>query len=135
MDLKLFQEDLVESPFWLVVGCVLVNVTTWRVARHAHETMRSRWPTPEDLALAPTSELEDLLRPLGLFRRRSATLRALASAWVASPPGSRRDVERLPGCGRYAADSWSVFVERDHDVEVSDKKLLAYLARSDVRGH
>ncbi len=30
-----------------------------------------RWPTPDAMCAASASELEDIIRPLGLFRKRS----------------------------------------------------------------
>lgn len=34
---------------------------------------------------------------------------------------------RLSGCGRYASDSWAIFVEERRDVEPTDGKLKWYL--------
>lgn len=130
---RLFQEDLIGEPFWMLVACSLVNLTHWRQAEPVHAEIRRRWPTPKSLAHAEPGQLEEILRPLGLFRRRAASLRAMASAWMVDPPRTRRDVERLPGCGRYAADSWSIFVESADDVTVTDGKLLWYLRRQQER--
>ncbi|KKK75781.1 hypothetical protein LCGC14_2870280 [marine sediment metagenome] len=33
----------------------------------------------------------------------------------------------LPGCGKYAADSWAIFMEGRLDVEPNDGKLNWYL--------
>lgn len=126
---RLFQEDLREDPFWMLVACSLVNLTHWRQAKPVHRAIRRRWPTPEALSRAAPEELEDLLRPLGLFRRRAASLKAMAEHWLVRPAHTRLDVERLPGCGRYAADSWAIFVEGVVDTTVTDKKLLWYLSR------
>jgi hypothetical protein len=35
----------------------------------------------------------------------------------------------MPGCGKYAADSWAVFVEGRTDVEPDDGKLNWYIDR------
>lgn len=126
---RLFQEDLLDEPFWMLVACQLVNLTSWRQAKPVFEAMRVRWPGHVELSEAPIGELEDLLRPLGLFRRQAASLRALAESWRVRVPRTRFDVERIPGCGQYAADSWAIFQEGMLDTKASDRKLLAYLER------
>ena len=111
----------------MLVACSLVNLTTWAQARGAFEWLRRRYIVPEVLAVASEESLHCALRPLGLWRRRSRSLVRLANAWLVSPPKSYLDVRKLPGCGRYAADSWAIFIEGRHDVEVTDGKLLWYL--------
>ena len=41
------------------------------------------------------------------------------------------DVKELPGVGRYASDSWEIFVNNNYSLEVTDKKLKMYLERFD----
>lgn len=124
---KLFQEDLLTNPFWMLVACQLVNLTNWDQARPVLEEIRRRWPSPYRIITADPDKLQELLRPLGLYRRRTSSLRALARHWVDNRPSSRQDVLRLPGCGPYAADSWAIFVEGRRDVTVTDGKLAWYL--------
>lgn len=133
---RLFQEDLLAQPFWMLVACQLVNLTTWEKARVVHAELARRWPTPGHLRRAPRDELEGLLRPLGLFRRRATSLVRLAHEWtVGGPPRDADDVaRRMPGCGRYAADSWAIFVDGRTDVTVTDGKLAWYLARIERGG-
>ena len=38
-----------------------------------------------------------------------------------------KEVQELPGIGRYASDSWKIFVEKNYTLEVTDKKLKLYL--------
>lgn len=115
------------APLWMLVACCLVNLTTWRAARPVHAALRQRYRTPRRLALARPGDLEPLLRPLGLWRRRARSLVTLAAAFLERPPRSAEDVLGLPGCGRYAADSWAIFVEGRRDLEPTDHYLSAYL--------
>ena len=128
----LFQEGLRGEPFWLLVACSLVNRATWKVAGPIHDRIRSDWPNPTSLAAAGTG-LEAVLAPLGFGSRRGVLLRRLAAAWAARPARNSRDVLGLPGCGRYASDSFSVFVEgRRPEREPSDHYLRVYLERGVV---
>jgi endonuclease III len=86
-----------------------------------------RFVVPRVLAAADPSSLHDALRPLGLWRRRSATLVKFAQAWVLHPPQTAQELRLMPGCGNYACDSWSIFVEGKTDLSVSDGKLLWFL--------
>jgi hypothetical protein len=36
-------------------------------------------------------------------------------------------VSELPGVGRYAHDSWKIFIQKMRDLEVTDKKLAKFL--------
>jgi len=51
----------------------------------------------------------------------------MAKAWLQGRPTCYDDVLKFPGCGKYAADSWAIFVEGRTDVEPSDGKLNWYL--------
>jgi hypothetical protein len=123
----LFQERLLDEPFWMLVAGQLVNLTTWDVARTAFEWLRRRYVVPGVLAKADPAHLHAAMQPLGLWRRQSSTLVALTNAWVKSPPSTAQEVLKLPGCGPYASQSWAIFVEGRRDVETRDGKLLWFL--------
>lgn len=111
----------------MLVACQLVNLTTWEVASSAFEWLRGRYVHPAVLAVARPSDLHEALRPLGLWRRRAITLVKFANAWLSSPPTDAKSVLKLPGCGRYASDTWAIFMDRRSDVQATDGKLLWYL--------
>ena len=85
--------------------------------------------TPQNLAMAEPERLQRPLRPLGLFKRRAIILPRFANAWLLARPRTYDDVMQMPGCGKYAADSWAIFVEDRVDVEPKDGKLNWYLER------
>lgn len=126
---RLFQEDLRTDPFWLLVACSLVNLTTWEAAEPVYRQLRETYVDATGLAAAREEDLHDTLRPLGLWRRRSKSLVRLANAWLQGPPTRAKDVLSLPGCGRYASDSWAIFVDGRTDVAVDDGKLGWYLTK------
>lgn len=124
---RLFQETLRHSPFWMLVACQLVNLTTWEAARPAFGHLVVRYLAPTGLAVADPEDLQLPLRPLGLWRRRALTLPRFADAWLQAEVRTYDQVLRLPGCGRYAADSWGIFMEGRTDVRPADGKLRWYL--------
>lgn len=123
MTVEPFQLAMRDDPFWMLVGCVLANRTRWSQAKPVHAEIRRRWPTPEALAGAPIGTVVGLLTPLGFRDRRGINLVNMAAAWAVG----KRDLRDLPGCGKYAADSYAIFVEGRIDVEPTDRVLKAYL--------
>jgi hypothetical protein len=102
----------------MLVACALLNRTHGRQVRPMVDGLFSRWPTPRGMAAAGRG-LERYVKPLGLWRRRAALLRRLSRQW--RTPG------QCPGVGKYALDSWAIFVEGRLDVRPDDGKLRPYL--------
>ena len=123
----LFQESLRTDPFWMLVACCLVNRTKWQQAEPVFDQIRQRYPTINEVADASMSELERLIQPLGLYKRRSVSIANLARAYAEGPPRNAEEVKGLPGCGQYASDSWAIFVDGRRDVEPNDVELRTWL--------
>jgi A/G-specific adenine glycosylase len=65
-----------------------------------------------DIHRAPDASLETILRPIGLWRRRTTALKALAREMVArssSLPTERHELEALPAVGQYVANAIMLF--------------------------
>lgn len=127
--MTVFQERFVSKPFWMLVGCILLNRASWTQAHVPHAGLRIRWPTPLALAEADPDDVERVVRPVGLARQRARRLIEFAAAWVEREPKTRSDVLAMPGCGPYAADSFAIFVEGRIDLAPSDHHLAGYLER------
>ncbi len=128
---ELFQEMLYTEPFWMLIACCMVNRTRWMQAEPIFHILRSRYPTPEELADAPLLELEAILQHLGLYKRRALSILRFAQAYISDvPPYTSKDVLELPGCGKYAADSFAIFVEGRRDVEPDDVELKTWLEKN-----
>lgn len=127
-DGELFQERLREDPFWMLVACQLVNLTTWAQARPCLEALMQTYRTPAALSRATEEDLHPYMMPLGLWRRRTTILLRFSRRWLDVDPNCVK-VLSLPGCGKYAADSWAIFVEGRTDVMPTDGKLSWYLKR------
>lgn len=118
----LIQEELRADPWKLLIACVMLNLTNIVQVRPVINEFFKLYPDASTAALADESQLAELLRPLGLHNRRARTIIKLSNAiqeeWS--------DVKRLPGVGKYAADSYRMFIEGSLDVEPTDKKLRKY---------
>lgn len=74
-----------------------------------------RFRSWNDINAVPTVRLEEVLRPIGLWRRRASALKALARMMVERAgvfPASRDELESLPGVGQYVASSVLLFAYR-----------------------
>lgn len=112
----------VDRTWAVLVACALLNKTHGRQVRPMVEDLLRRWPTPIEMAVADESDLIEVLRPLGLYRRRAATLKQLsADRAIGKAPNACR------WCGPYAQASVMIVVHGAIDVATDDPWLLKYL--------
>jgi methyl-CpG-binding domain protein 4 len=71
------------------------------------EEMFRRWPNAPSLANAPDEELQELIKPLGMWRRRTKTLKKMSHQYHSS---QWFDVEELAGVGQYARRAYHIFI-------------------------
>lgn len=124
--LGLIQEDFRGNPWRLLVACMMLNQTSMRQVRPVLWSFFSVWPGPEEASRADQASMAEMLRSLGLQNRRSRLLIRMSEAFLAWDPSS--DVSTLPGLGKYAADSYNMFVRGTLVPTVEDKELRKYVA-------
>ncbi len=145
------------SAFEVTVAEILLQRTTAAQVARVYPTLLERYAAWDSLARAATAELEGVLRPLGLWCQKARALRRLARLEERHGivPGTRRDLERLPGIGPYTASAVLavVFGQAEplldanlarllgrcfglspHWAQGSRRRLLQALARRLVRG-
>ena len=97
-----------ESKYRLVVTELLLQRTKAETVRSNYETFFSHFPSWQSLSLAPKSVIEDILKPLGLWKRRAAVLKRLSCIMVARNgrfPLQREEIDLLPGVGQYVGNA------------------------------
>ena len=119
---RLIQEEL-NDPWQMLVACIMLNRTKGTVVRRVLWRVLARYDTPEKMSRARHRKLSSMLEELGLQNIKAARLIAMSKAYgdVA--------IEDLPGIGKYATDSWQIFIEKKLPVKPDDKQLKLYLAR------
>jgi A/G-specific adenine glycosylase len=99
-----------------VVTEVLLQRTRAEVVAAFWPSFAERFPLWTSLARADLVELENALRPLGLYRRRARSLSSLAK-WVLSHddqfPSDRATLEQIPAVGQYVASAIILFAHGD----------------------
>jgi methyl-CpG-binding domain protein 4 len=126
---ELLQQRYRSEPWRLLVCCVLLNQTSRRQVDTVVPRIFELWPTPRSMANADQIELSEFLRPLGFHNVKAKRLVEMSWGFV-----NGADVSELYGVGKYALDSYRLFVLGDTSVEPTDKELLAYMEEEVVRG-
>lgn len=126
--LNLIQEEYRESPWKMLVACMMLNRTTGKQVRPVLEELFSRWPNKEALAAADDCELRNVIAPCGMQAKRSIFLRKMSALYGKVP------VQNLPGVGKYATDSWKLF-QLGEVPQVMDKQLKRYVTWLKLNGH
>ena len=96
------------NAFELLVATVLSAQTTDARVNTITPELFGRWPSVHHLAEASLEELEDVLRPLGMHRRRASAVSGLSNQLVENTggdvPGTREELVALKGVGRKTAN-------------------------------
>lgn len=119
----LLQEIYQDDPWKMLVCCILLNLTKRQQVDGIRHKLFDKYPTEYKMIEADEDELSEILKPLGLYRKRAKTLIKFSWMWV----NGFSDVMELYGIGQYARDSWEIFQMNNMDVKPTDKVLLAYL--------
>jgi len=92
----------------LLVATILSAQCTDARVNMVTPALFERYPTPDALARARQSDLEDLIRSTGFFRNKARNLIGMAQALVADHdgrvPDSMEALQALPGVGRKTAN-------------------------------
>ena len=123
----LLEELLWDRPWALLLSCILLNQTTRRQVDPVLARLLRAYPDAAAMAAAEPADVEVLLRPLGLHRRRAQTLVAFSRAFL---EGTWRSPLELPGIGPYAADAYAIFCTgrwRESECEPRDHALRWYV--------
>ncbi|MDQ6839474.1 MAG: endonuclease III [Actinomycetota bacterium] len=96
------------SPWELLVATVLSAQTTDVRVNLVTPGLFIRYPTPNDLAGAEATELEEMIRSTGFYRSKARNLLGLAQVVVerfdGEVPTAMADLVTLPGVGRKTAN-------------------------------
>jgi methyl-CpG-binding domain protein 4 len=125
--MRLIQEDYLDDRWKMVVCCILLNQTTNQQVRKILTPLFDLIPSPEDCLLAETHKISEIIRSTGFHNVKAERIKKMSQKWV----DGISNPSELPGVGKYAIESWEIFVNGRTDFVPSDKKLRAYLESLD----
>lgn len=131
-------ELIYQKDYQLLMAVVLSAQSTDKRVNSVTPIIFSKCPTLEDLKKANLSDLEEIIRPVGSFRKKAAFLKGIATRLVDEfngvVPIDREVLESFPGVGRktvnvFLGEFYGVpAIAVDTHVERVSKRLkLAYL--------
>lgn len=105
------------KDYELLIAIVLSAQTTDKRVNKVTEILFNRYPSLIDLSNANIVDIEDIIREIGTFRRKSIYVKEIALKLVNDGydyvPNDRAYIESLPGVGRKTAN---VFLSNIYDV-------------------
>ena len=125
---RLIQEDLRDHPWRLLVACMMLNQTTNVQVKQVMPKFFERYPGPAAAMNADLVEMANIIRPLGLYNRRARAIQRMSRDFFDSSFDA--DVQEFYGIGKYAADSYRIFILDEcpaFESAVDDKELKKYV--------
>jgi hypothetical protein len=121
------------SPWHVATASVLICRTRRESAEPVIWAMFDRWSDYAAMAAADSEQLEDLIRPLGLYRNRARALIRLSQRWDTD---TWDVIDDLPGVGAYVSDAVRILSFGNLPISVNDKALAKFadlVGTGDVR--
>jgi A/G-specific adenine glycosylase len=117
------------SVYRLIVTEALLQRTRAETVHAFYDRFFARFPSWASLAEVQESELQEYLKPIGLWKRRASSLRRLALEMVSRRgrfPRDREQIESLPGVGQYVANAIVLFAHdgREPLLDVNAARVL-----------
>lgn len=120
---RLIQEDYLDDNWKMLVCCILLNQTTNQQVRKVLPDLFSLISNAETAIKISPYLIQSVIKSTGFSKIKTERIVAMSRKWLEG----FKEVQELPGIGRYASDSWKIFVEKNYNLEVTDKKLKLYL--------
>lgn len=96
------------SPFTLLVSVVLSAQTTDKSVNKVTEKLFPLADTPQKMAELSQEQIAEIIRPIGLTNSKSKNILALSKMLISDfdgkVPGTREELQKLPGVGRKTAN-------------------------------
>lgn len=119
----LMVQEQITGAWQHMVGVIMLNQTGRKQVKQVLPEFLERWPTPNSLLEAKLEEIENLLKPLGMWKRRANTIQRMSMDFMS---WDGEDAKTLYGIGRYGDESFRIFFKNER-FEPQDKELRRYL--------
>lgn len=120
----IIQQEFQHDPWKMLIGCIMLNQTSNKNVRQVIYEFFRRWPTPQSVVNANSDEIREVIRPLGFYNIRTSRIQRFSLEYIEKP---FIDAYELHGIGKYANDSYEIFIKGNLNVEPTDRILIMYL--------
>ncbi len=118
-------QDPKNPGFRLLIACIMLNQTSNKNVRKVIYTFFERWPTPQSVISASDDDIREHIRPLGFYNVRTKRIKQFSREYINK---KFNRASELHGIGKYADDSYEIFIKGNLNVNPTDKILRKYLA-------
>jgi methyl-CpG-binding domain protein 4 len=123
--MAIIQQEFQHDPWKMLIGCIMLNQTGNKNVRQVIYTFFEKWPTPQSVLRANPDDIREHIRSLGFYNRRTNTIQKFSHDYINKP---FKRISELHGIGKYAEDSYEIFINGNENVQPTDKILIRYLA-------
>lgn len=96
-----------DDPYKILVGEIMLQKTRAENIIDVYKNFLNKYSDPETLANSDIREIENTVEPLGLYRRRSKTLKQIGNYFnEKGTPKAEEELEGIHGIGRYIANAF-----------------------------
>lgn len=125
--MALIQQEFKHDTWKMLIGCIMLNQTSNKQVRQVIYDFFDKYPNPESITEDSIPDITERLRPLGFYNRRAATILRFSNEYI-NKGNTGAHILELYGIGKYAWDSYEIFINGNTSVEPKDKILKRYLA-------
>jgi methyl-CpG-binding domain protein 4 len=123
--MALIQQEFQHDPWKLLIGCIMLNQTSNKNVRQVIYSFFNKWSTPQSVINADPDDIREHIRSLGFYNVRTSRIQQFSREYI-----EKRFIRasELHGIGKYADDSYEIFIKGNLNVNPTDKILIRYLA-------
>ena len=120
----LMVQQQIDGPWQHMVGVIMLNLTGRKQVKKVLPKFLSRWPNPESLLYATSTQIEEVIEPLGMKKVRAERLYRMSEQFR---DWDGDDATELYGIGKYGSDSYRLFFKKELPEDVGDHELRRYI--------
>ena len=120
----LMVQQQIDGPWQHMVGVIMLNLTGRKQVKKVLPKFLSRWPNPESLLYATSTQIEEVIEPLGMKKVRAERLYRMSEQFR---DWDGDDATELYGIGKYGSDSYRLFFKKELPEDVGDHELRRYV--------
>ena len=126
----LMVQEQISGTWQHMVAVMMLNQTGRKQVKTVLPRFLAKWPDPDSFLKAENDEVIEIIKPLGMYNRRAASLRKMTEDWK---KWDGNDATDLHGIGRYGSDTYKIFFKNQRDLIPTDHELCRYLGLPDPR--
>ena len=124
MDPNKMVQQQVKNLWQHFVGVICLNQTGRIQVKRVLPEFFDKWPTPEKFLKSDTKTVIEVIKSLGFYNRREATIRKMTKDFLT---WDKEDATKLHGIGKYGSDSYELFYKKRIPENVGDHELKRYI--------